>query len=173
MGKLGNEKNFTRVGIFHLLSWAVTRDIDISAAGIEGAEDVTRLARHRLRGGELGLAGDAARWAGRGFRPFRHGGRRRTRGRTGPRRIAALRVGGRRGNGDSSARGRDCVGRRCRRSGGRRRILLRVNLPADIICRRIEHTKGSMRDLAGRGATACDKCGQQKDPRSRFHVRYS
>ena len=60
MGKLGNEKNFTRVGILHLLTWAVARDIDISAAGIEGAEDITRLARHRLRGGKLRLAGDTA-----------------------------------------------------------------------------------------------------------------
>ena len=173
MRKLGNEKNFTRVGIFHLLTWAIARDIDIPAAGIEGAEDITRLAGHRLRGGELRLAGDAARRARRGFRSFRYGGRRRTRRRAGPRLIAALRIGGRRGNGDCSARGRDRVGRGCRRRGGRRRILLRVNLPPDIICRRIEHPKGSVRDLSCRGATACDKCGQQKDPRSRFHFRYS
>lgn len=173
MGKLGDEKNFTRVGVFHLLTWTVARDIDIPTAGIEGAEDITRLAGHRLRGGKLGLAGDAARRARRGFRSFRYGGWRGTLRRAGPRLIAPLRVGGRRGNGDCSARRRDHIGRSCCRSGGRRRIFLRVNLPPDIICRRIEHTKGSVRDLAGRGATAGDECGQQKNPRSRFHVRYS
>jgi len=159
MGKSRDEKYFARIRVFYFLPRAIAGDIDVPATGIERTKDISGFAGHRLGGGILSLSGDIPRRAGRGSRPVRHGSRGRARRGTRPRQIlsrhiAALRFGGRWRDRYGSARCRDSVRRRCRRSGCRRRILLSVNLTANKICRCIQHTKGGVRHLTGRSATA-------------------
>jgi hypothetical protein len=166
----GDKENFSRIRIFHLLTRAVAADVHVAAAGVEWTENVSWLSRHRLRGGIFGLSCDSARSARRWLRFFRHGSRRRTRRGAGSD-IAALGVAARRRPSDRSAWRRHRVGRRCRRGGGGRLLLLSVNLAANKICRRIEHSERGVRDLTCGGAAAQNDCGQQKDPRSGFHVR--
>jgi len=49
----GDEENFSRIGILHFLAGSVSGHIDIAAARIERAEDVTGLAGNLLGGGKL------------------------------------------------------------------------------------------------------------------------
>src|SRR5204862_3779552 len=69
---LGNEENFSRIWILHFLAGRIPGDVNVAAAGVERAKDVTGFAGDRLGGGNLRLGRSIARRTGRRLGFFRN-----------------------------------------------------------------------------------------------------
>ena len=148
----GDEENLSRIWILHFLAGSVAGDVNVAAAGIKRAKDVTRFAGDRLGGGNLRLSRSIARRGGRRLRFLRNRGRRRF--------WAGARLGGsgspfccRRGRRDVPAWRGDRV--RTRRGRSRRSGLrVAVDVVPDVVSRRVDNVERTDRNVVGRAATA-------------------
>lgn len=159
----GNEKDFARIGILHLLARCVSGNVNITAARIERTKDVPGLTRNWLRCRKLRLGGGVSRRGWRCFWSLRDRTWAGVRSWRRLRRRAAIRLR-RRGRDGPSWRGNRIGARGCCR--GRRGFA--IDMPADVIRRRVDDPERANSNVVG-GAATGEKKKAEKETSGRFH----